>query len=91
MAKTAEKITTITTVNPTQLKTMIDHCSRRRRPIFVSGPPGIGKSDIVAEVARQQNRPLIDIRLPLLEATDIRGLPYLREVTIRDAQGNKGD
>ena len=41
MAKTAEKITTITTVNPTQLKTMIDHCSRRKRPIFVSGPPGM--------------------------------------------------
>jgi hypothetical protein len=42
----------------------------------------------VAEVARMQNRPLIDIRLPLMEATDIRGLPYLREVTIRDAEGN---
>jgi len=56
--------------------------------LFISGPPGIGKSDIVAEVARMQNRPLIDIRLPLLEATDIRGLPHLVEVTIRDAQGN---
>jgi hypothetical protein len=89
MAKApAEKINTVTTVNPSKLKAMLNHVTSRRRPIFVSGPPGIGKSDIVAEVARMQRRPLIDIRLPLLEATDIRGLPYLREVTVRDAQGN---
>lgn len=88
MTKTTNKIETITTVNPNRLKSMLIHSINRRRPIFVSGPPGIGKSDIVAEVARAQNRPLIDIRLPLMEATDIRGLPYLREVTIRDAQGN---
>jgi hypothetical protein len=83
-----DKITTITSVSPTRLKSMIVHATARRRPLFISGPPGIGKSDIVAEVARMQNRPLIDIRLPLLEATDIRGLPHLAEVTIRDAQGN---
>lgn len=89
MAKApAEKINTVTTVNPSKLKAMLSHVISRRRPIFISGPPGIGKSDIVAEVARAQNRPLIDIRLPLMEATDIRGLPHLREVTIRDAQGN---
>lgn len=89
MAKApAEKINTVTTVNPSKLKAMLNHTLARRRPIFISGPPGIGKSDIVAEVARMQNRPLIDIRLPLMEATDIRGLPHLREVTIRDAEGN---
>lgn len=89
MAKApAEKINTITTVNPSKLKAMLNHVTARKKPLFISGPPGIGKSDIVAEVARAQNRPLIDIRLPLMEATDIRGLPHLREVTIRDAQGN---
>ena len=85
---TKAKIETVTTVSPTRLKAMLNHVISRQRPIFISGPPGIGKSDIVAEVARMQNRPLIDIRLPLLEATDIRGLPHLAEVTIRDAQGN---
>ena len=88
MSKTTDKITTITSVSPSRLKSMLAHTIQRKRPMFISGPPGIGKSDIVAEVARMQNRPLIDIRLPLMEATDIRGLPYLREVTIRDAQGN---
>jgi hypothetical protein len=88
MAKASEAVSTTTTVTPNRLKAMIHHCASRQRPLFISGPPGIGKSDIVAEVARQQGRPLIDIRLPLLEATDLRGLPHLAEVTIRDAQGN---
>ena len=87
MSKAPEKTSLVTTVSPSQLKLMINHCTVRQRPLFVSGPPGIGKSDIVAEVARQQKRPLIDIRLPLLEATDIRGLPHLAEVTIKDAEG----
>jgi hypothetical protein len=85
---TKDKISTITSVNPSRLKAMILHTIERQRPMFIAGPPGIGKSDIVAEVARMQNRPLIDIRLPLLEATDIRGLPHLVDVTIRDGAGN---
>ena len=88
MAKAAEKIQTVTTVSPSQLKMMITHCMGHQRPLFISGPPGIGKSDIVAEIAKADNRPLIDIRLPLLEATDIRGLPHLAEVTVRDSAGN---
>lgn len=88
MSKSNAVINTTTSVNPARLKSMIQHCTSRQRPMFIAGPPGIGKSDIVAEVARMENRPLIDIRLPLLEATDIRGLPHLAEVTIRDAQGN---
>jgi hypothetical protein len=86
--KATNKIETVTTVSPTRLKQMLAHTISRQRPMFISGPPGIGKSDIVAEVARMQNRPLIDIRLPLMEATDIRGLPHLAEVTVRDAEGN---
>lgn len=88
MSKAPEKTSLTTTVSPSQLKIMINHCVQRQRPLFIAGPPGIGKSDIVAEVARQQGRPLIDIRLPLLEATDIRGLPHLAEVTIRDKNGD---
>jgi len=88
MSKSNAVINTTTTVSPSRLRSMINHVIARQRPMFIAGPPGIGKSDIVAEVARMDNRPLIDIRLPLLEATDIRGLPHLAEVTIRDAQGN---
>jgi len=75
-------------VTPTRLRMALMHSINRKRPIFVWGPPGIGKSDIVAAVAKEQNRPLIDIRLPLMEPTDVRGIPYLAEVKVYDAQGN---
>jgi hypothetical protein len=77
-----------TGISPSRLRTALTHSINRKRPIFVWGPPGIGKSDIVAEVAREQNRPLIDIRLPLMEPTDVRGIPYLAEVKVYDAEGN---
>ncbi len=75
-------------VTPSRLKMAMRHSLRRKRPLFVWGPPGIGKSDIVAEVAREQGRPLIDIRLPLMEPTDMRGIPYLADVKIYDKDGN---
>jgi len=44
---------------------------------FLWGPPGIGKSDIVAQICEGfTNSHLIDIRLSLWEPTDIKGIPY---------------
>lgn len=85
--KNSNKVIELSSVNPSRLKIAIQHCISRKRPLFIWGQPGIGKSDIVAEVARQQNRPLIDIRLPLMEPTDIRGIPYLADVKTYNSKG----
>jgi hypothetical protein len=82
------KVLELSSVNPSRLKLAIKHSIARKRPLFVWGQPGIGKSDLVAEVARSQGRPLIDIRLPLMEPTDIRGIPYLADVKVYDKDGN---
>jgi hypothetical protein len=82
------KILDTSTISPSRLKLAIKHAIARKRPMFIWGQPGIGKSEIVAEVAREENRPLIDIRLPLMEPTDIRGIPYLAEVKVYDSKGN---
>ena len=87
-AATRNKVLEISTVNPSRLKLAIQHSIARKRPLFIWGQPGIGKSELVAEVAKDQNRPLIDIRLPLMEPTDIRGIPYLAEVKVYDSKGN---
>jgi MoxR-like ATPase len=40
------------------------------------GPPGVGKSQIVAKIAQQHGVDLVDIRLSQMEPTDLRGIPF---------------
>lgn len=69
--------TSTRTVSPNSAKASIKHALRKKRPIFLWGPPGIGKSDIVAQItAGLPNSHLIDVRLSLWEPTDIKGIPY---------------
>jgi MoxR-like ATPase len=64
------------TTSPNKAKNAIRHAMLKKRPIFLWGPPGIGKSDIVAQIANSIDAHLIDIRLSLWEPTDIKGIPY---------------
>src|SRR5210317_206515 len=67
----------IRTVSPNKAKNALRHAMLKKRPIFLWGPPGIGKSDIVAQITNSlSNSHLIDIRLSLWEPTDIKGIPY---------------
>jgi len=50
-----------------------------QRPAFIWGPPGIGKSDVVHQVADLRQVMLRDLRVILLDAVDLRGLPYLSD------------
>jgi MoxR-like ATPase len=40
------------------------------------GPPGVGKSQMVAQVAIKHGAPVIDIRLSQMEPSDLRGIPF---------------
>ena len=64
------------TVGPKQAKRAIQKGFSKRRPIFLWGPPGIGKSDIVKQLGEDLDAHVIDIRLSLWEPTDIKGIPY---------------
>jgi len=44
--------------------------------VFLWGPPGIGKSDLVKQIGDDLGREVIDVRLALWEPTDIKGIPY---------------
>ena len=69
--------TSTRTVTPNGAKASIKHALKKKRPIFLWGPPGIGKSDIVSQITGTfSNSHLIDIRLSLWEPTDIKGIPY---------------
>ena len=65
------------TVSPNKAKNALNIAMRKKRPIFLWGPPGIGKSDVIAQITNNlSNSHLIDIRLSLWEPTDIKGIPY---------------
>ena len=72
----AEKISSNRTVSPNEAKAAIRKCLKKQRPVFMWGPPGIGKSDIVKQLGNEQGREVIDVRLSLWEPTDIKGIPY---------------
>jgi hypothetical protein len=45
-------------------------------PVMLWGPPGVGKSQMVAQVAARNGVPVIDIRLSQMEPSDLRGIPF---------------
>jgi len=45
-------------------------------PVMLWGPPGVGKSQMIAQVAEKHGVPLIDIRLSQMEPSDLRGIPF---------------
>ena len=74
MAKAQE--ISVRTVGPKSAKKAISKAIQKRRPVFLWGPPGIGKSDIVKQIGEQAGREVVDVRLALWEPTDIKGIPY---------------
>lgn len=56
---------------------MLDAYMNADVPAFLSGPPGVGKSDIVAQSTAARGVTLIDQRVTLLDPVDLRGLPHI--------------
>ena len=64
------------TVGPSGAKKSLRKAFKNKRPIFLWGPPGIGKSDIIKQLGDELDAHVIDVRLSLWEPTDIKGIPY---------------
>lgn len=56
----------------------------KKLPVFIWGAPGIGKSSIVKQIAAEQGLVFLDLRLSLLDPTDLKGIPFF------NAQTNEG-
>lgn len=68
-------------MRPSQLSTVLDTEFQSARqghhtPVMLWGPPGVGKSQIIAQVAERHAAPVIDIRLSQMEPSDLRGIPF---------------
>src|SRR5438046_1207387 len=64
-------------MTPVQLKNYLAGLVRHglKLSVMIWGPPGIGKSSVVAQVASERGLQFIDLRLSQLAPTDLRGLP----------------
>ena len=64
------------TVGPKNAKKSLRKAFKNKRPVFLWGPPGIGKSDVIKQLGLELDAHVIDVRLSLWEPTDIKGIPY---------------
>jgi len=64
-------------MKPSRVVSNLKTCIAAKQPTFLWGPPGVGKSDVVAQVAGMLGYTLIDIRAVLLDPVDLRGLPHI--------------
>jgi hypothetical protein len=64
------------TVTSAQARKSLLKAFRVQRPLFLWGPPGIGKSELVENITAELGGLMIDLRLGQMEPTDIRGIPF---------------
>ena len=62
-------------VPPSTMKQMALDCFFAGITPMVWGPPGVGKSEIIKQIAEELNLLLIDIRLTTCDITDLNGFP----------------
>ena len=68
-------------VGPRAAKRALRRAFKAKRPVFLWGPPGIGKSELVESITNELGGCMIDLRLGQMEPTDIRGIPFYNKDT----------
>jgi MoxR-like ATPase len=58
-------------MKPSLLKQSLRACRSIDQPVFIWGPPGVGKSDVVAQLAKEDDMGLIDFCMALRGPTDL--------------------
>ena len=57
--------------------------------VMLWGPPGTAKSALIKEYARLSGIAFVDVRLPLFDPVDLKGIPGLVEATVTLADGTQ--
>lgn len=63
-------------VTPSQLATLLSKTIPAKLPVLITGAPGVGKSDIVAQAALAAGADLIISHPVVSDPTDYKGLPF---------------
>ena len=62
-------------MRPSQITAALGYLIDANQPVMLHGSPGVGKSDVVRQIAKQRGIELIDLRLSQLDPVDLRGVP----------------
>ena len=71
----------VRTITTEEARNSLLKCFNKKRPVFLWGPPGIGKSELVASVTKDLKGYMYDLRLGQMDPTDIRGIPFYNKDT----------
>lgn len=66
-------------MKPSDLTKALEHLVKLKQSTVLWGECGIGKSQIISQLAERLNVQLKDVRAVLLDAVDLRGLPMLQD------------
>lgn len=64
-------------MKPSNVQTSLKILIKCRQPVFLWGPPGVGKSQVVQQITRELEVDCTDVRAVLLDPVDLRGLPHI--------------
>ena len=67
-------------MKPSSIRAVLPRLLVKQRPVFLWGAPGVGKSDVVAQIAEDGGYELRDVRLSLLDPVDLKGFPTIDTV-----------
>jgi hypothetical protein len=66
-------------MRPSEVSVALEAVLPTGRPVYLWGPPGVGKSSVVRQAAAARNLELVDVRATLLDPVDLRGLPTVSD------------
>lgn len=64
-------------MKPSQLSSLLAVAIQAREPVLITGAPGIGKSDIVAQAAQTAGAEVVYFHGVTSDPTDIKGMPWI--------------
>ena len=62
-------------MSPSDIAQALTSLIPTKRPVYLWGPPGVGKSSVVKQAAANNGLAVVDVRATLLDPVDLRGLP----------------
>lgn len=67
-------------MKPSSIRTALPKLIAKQRPVMLWGAPGVGKSDVIRNIADDMKHELRDVRLSLLDPIDLKGFPTIDTV-----------